>query len=94
MIIRISGDGQYQVEDGMLDQLNAVDDALQEAVQARDEERFARQLERLMALVRDAGRRLDDEHLEPSDVILPPDDVSLEEVAGGMSAEGLLPDLA
>lgn len=94
MIIRISGDGQYQVDDDMLDQLNAADDALQEAVHARDQERFAQELKRLMALVRGAGRRLDDDHLKPSDVILPPDDVTLDEVADGLPTEGLLPDLA
>ena len=92
MIIRISGDGQYHVDESVLKQLNAVDDALEDAVQAGDEQRFARELGRLLALVRDAGRRMDADHLAASELILPPDDSSLEEIAGEVSADGLIPD--
>lgn len=91
MIIRISGDGQYQVHDSVLDQLNAVDDDLEDAVQAGDQERFLRELGRLLALVRETGERLDDDHLAPSVVILPPDDISLAEIAGELSTDGLIP---
>ena len=92
MIIRIFGDAQYRVDDGVLDQINAVDDDLEAAVQAGDQERFSRELKHLMALVRDTGERLDADHLAPSELILPPDDISLQEIAGGMSTDGLIPD--
>ncbi len=92
MIIRISGDGQYEIDDTILDRLNTVDDELEDAVQARDEERFGRELGRLLALVREAGDRLGAEHLAASDLILPPDDVSLREIAGELSIDGLIPD--
>ncbi len=53
MIIRISGDGQYRVDRSVLDPLNAIDDLLEDALQARDQKRFRRELDRLLALVRD-----------------------------------------
>jgi len=90
MIIRISGDGQYELDDSVLGQINAVDDDVEQAVQAGDQERFSRELGRLLALVRDGGKRLDDDHLAPSELILPPDDISLAEIAGGLSTDALI----
>jgi hypothetical protein len=91
MIIRISGDGQYEIRDSVMDQLDAVDDDLENAVQAGDEERFRRELGRLLALVREAGERLEHHHLAPSVLILPPEDISLAEIAGELSTDGLIP---
>jgi len=91
MIIRISGDAQYRVDDSILDELNAIDDDLEAAVMAGDHEGFGRELRRLFALVRDSGERLDVEHLAPSAVILPPEDISLAELAGELSVDGLIP---
>jgi hypothetical protein len=92
MIVRISGDGQYRIQDDLLDRLNAIDDDLETAVQARDEERFRRDLARVLELVRETGEPLGAEHLEPSELILPPDDISLAEIAGELSTDGLIPD--
>jgi len=92
MIIRISGDGQYLLDESALAKINAADDDLEEAVAAGDEERFGRELSRLLALVRDGGERLDDDHLAPSELILPPDDISLAELAGQLSTDGLIPN--
>jgi hypothetical protein len=92
MIIRISGDGQYHIDETILDRLNAVDDALEKAVQARDDERFSRELGRLLALVRDKGKRLGADHLAPSVLILPPDDITLAEIAGELNTDGLIPN--
>lgn len=91
MIIRISGDGQYRVEASILELLNAADDDLEDAMQARDHERFSRELGRLLALVRDAGEPVEPGHLASSELILPPDDISLAELAGDLSTDGLIP---
>jgi len=90
MIIRISGDGQYEVDEGVLAKVSAVDEDLEDAVQAGDEARFSREFGRLLALVRDGGERLADDHLAPSELILPPDDISLVEI-GEVSTDGLIP---
>jgi hypothetical protein len=92
MIIRISGDGQYEVAEDVLVRLNAIDDDLEDAVESGDEDRFGIELGRLVSLVREAGTRLPDDHLGASDLILPPEDISLGELAGGLSTDGLIPD--
>jgi len=79
------------VNKGVLDQLNAVHDDLEDAMQAGDQERFSRELSRLLALVRDVGERLDADHLAPSELILPPEDISLAEIAGELSTDRLIP---
>ena len=92
MIIRISGDRQYEIEDDEIARLNAIDEAIEDAVQAGDEDRFRNELDRLLSLVRELGRPLAPDELAPSGLILPPEDVSLEELRGGLSTEGLIPD--
>ena len=92
MIIRISGDGQYQVDARVLDQINAVDEDLEDAMQTGDRDRFDRELSRLLALVRDGGERLDADHLAPSELTLPPEGITLAEMAGALASDGLIPD--
>ena len=92
MIIRISGEGQYRVDEDVLGELNAVDELVEEAVQAEDEDRFARELSRLLALVRRMGEPLEADDLCPSELILPPGDITLREIAGELATEGLIPE--
>ena len=92
MIIRILGEGQWEVTDDVLEAMNALDDAVEKAVQAGDEETFASTLTALLDAVRQQGTRLEDDSLEDSDLILPPSDASLEEVRALLTDEGLVPD--
>jgi hypothetical protein len=59
---------------------------------AGDEELFRSTFERLLALIHSHGRLLTDEELLPSDLILPPPDVSFEEARAEFSGEGLIPE--
>jgi hypothetical protein len=43
--------------------------------------------------VRENGEKLADDDLSPSDAIVPPEDLSLEEAKELLSGEGLIPDL-
>jgi PspA-Associated protein len=92
MILRILGEGQFEVADDRIDELNRLDDAVQAAVDAGDADAFARALARLVTGVRTVGRELPEEHLGPSDLVIPGPDATLEEIrdelAGG---EGLIP---
>lgn len=91
MIVRILGEGQVDVPDSELAELNRLDDAVQDAVQADDEPRFAAALEALLARVRSVGSPLPDESLMPSDLVLPSPDASLPEVRELLGDEGLIP---
>ncbi|GAA0958949.1 hypothetical protein GCM10009554_71870 [Kribbella koreensis] len=89
MIVRIMGEGQYQLADEKLDQLNLVDTDLEKAVSAGDEEGFKAAFEALLAFVR-AGDRVPDTELHDSDAILPPGDSTLAEMRELISGDGLI----
>ena len=92
MIIRIMGEGQWDVDDGHLEALNRLDAAVEEAVQAGDEVQFSQGMAALLHAVRTEGTRLEDDSLEDSDLILPPADATMEEVRALLGSEGLVPD--
>lgn len=91
MIVRISTEGQYELDDGDSDQLNELDNDAVAACESGDEARFRASFERLLAYVREKGSPLPDSELAPSTLILPPPDVSLEEAREEFSGEGLIP---
>lgn len=91
MIVRILGDDQYDVAETEVGGLNELDEELQRAVDAGDEERFAAALGALLARVRAVGTKLPADALTPSDALLPQDDASLAEVAETLHEEGLIP---
>ena len=92
MIIRISTEGQYHLDDGMRDRVNELDNKAVAAVETGDEAAFRAAFAALLDVVRSEGSQLSDDDLHPSDVILPPADTSLEEARTDFSGDGLIPD--
>ncbi|CAA9342654.1 MAG: hypothetical protein AVDCRST_MAG34-1032 [uncultured Nocardioidaceae bacterium] len=92
MIVRILGEGQWELDEAHLAALNTLDAEVERAVEAGDEASFAAGLARLLDGVRTEGSRLPDESLVDSDLILPPSDATLEEVRELLTQEGLVPD--
>lgn len=93
MIVRLMGEGQYQVADELASDLNELDREAVQAVEAGDETDLRRLLEAIGQLVREGGERLHDAHLGASDLIIPPADLTLEEARQLFTEEGLIPDL-
>jgi hypothetical protein len=91
MIVRILGEGQWNVSDEQVAALNELDSAVESAVDGGDRETFSQSLDALLAAVRSVGVPLSDESLEDSDLILPPSDATLEEVRELLSDDGLIP---
>lgn len=91
MIVRILGEGQYDVPDSALDRLNQLDTVLEQAVDSGDDVAFTTALQELLEGVRSAGSPHDLEALDESDLILPPPDASVDEVRALMDDEGLIP---
>ena len=92
MIVRILGEGQWDVEEAHLEVLNTLDAAVEAAVDAGDQAAFGPALTALLDAVRSQGTRLEDDALQDSDLILPPSDATLEEVRAMLTDEGLVPD--
>lgn len=93
MIVRIMGEGQWRLEDATIGRLNELDDEAAQALAREDEEELRRLLGTMADTVRDHGSRLDDADLHPSDAIVPPTDLSLEEAHELFEGEGLIPDI-
>ena len=91
MIVRILGEGQYDVADEAIDRLNQLDSAVEAGIEARDEEQFRSALAALLDGVRTMGAPHDADSLDASDLILPHADASLDEVADLLSGDGLIP---
>ncbi len=91
MIVRILGEGQYDVADAALDRLNDLDGAVERAVEAGDEATFATALEALLEGVRTVGVPHDLDSLDESDLILPPSDADLAQVRALLGDEGFIP---
>jgi PspA-Associated protein len=91
MIVRILGEGQLQVPDSAVDELNQLDAALESAVEHNDEASFKPALEALLNRVREVGTPADPDALEPSELIVPQSDATMAEVRKLLTDEGLIP---
>jgi hypothetical protein len=91
VIVRISTEGQYELDDEHAQRLNELDNAIVDAVGAGNEDTFRELFEEMLSLVRDRGRQLDGDELRESEVILPPPDLTIEEAVEEFSGEGLIP---
>jgi hypothetical protein len=90
MIVRISGLGQYELDDGGVHRLHELDAELTEAIHGSREADFHRLLHETISFIQKSGKELSHETMLPSDVIVPPDDVSLEEAKRFFTDEGLM----
>lgn len=93
MIVRLMGEGQYTVDNSLLDELNELDDRATAAAETGDETALDQALEQMFELVKQKGEPLADDDLSPSDALVPPSDLSLEETKELMTDEGFIPDL-
>jgi hypothetical protein len=91
MIVRIMGEGQVRMDDVHFTELNKLDNELFAEVQSGDEDGFRRTLGVLLDAVRRLGTPLPDDSLEPSELILPSPEATLEEVRAMLTDDGLIP---
>ena len=91
MIVRIMGEGQLKVADSAVADLILLDGELDCALGGGDEPAFRAALDALLAQGRAVGAPLPSDALHASDLILPPADVTMEEVRELMSEDGLIP---
>jgi hypothetical protein len=91
VIVRILGEGQWELSDDDVAELNAHDAVIEAAIETGDEETFRSGLAGLIAAVRSRGTVVADDSLAESDLILPMADATIEEVREMLSGEGLIP---
>ncbi|GAA1077603.1 PspA-associated protein PspAA [Nocardiopsis composta] len=94
MIVRIMGEGQIDLSEADMELLNDVDRTLEQAIESGSEETFRAALRDLLTKVREHGKALPLDSLEPSQFILPHEDATMEEVRAMLGDEGLIPDVS
>jgi hypothetical protein len=92
MIVRLMGEGQYEIDKKHVDEINKIDNALVRIVNKGDEKTFKVEFKKLIDTVRKYGKPLSNDILKPSEVIIPPADISIEDAKKIFEGEGLIPD--
>lgn len=90
MIVRISGHGQFELDDAAVHHLHELDTTLTAALHAGQEAEFHRLLASIIAYIEENGSPLPHERVAPSDIIVPPGDVSMDEAQQFFTDEGLM----
>jgi hypothetical protein len=91
VIVRISTEAQYAIGESDEQRLRELDIQAVAACEAEDEQQFQATFAALLDFVRLHGRLVPNDQLEPSDLILPPPDTSLQEAKAEFTGEGLIP---
>jgi hypothetical protein len=80
MIVRILGEGRFDVPEGDMPAIEQIDAQLTDALDRNDEKAFDTALTDLVGLVRHAGVLLPADDLQPSGLVVPHPGSSLSEV--------------
>jgi 3',5'-cyclic AMP phosphodiesterase CpdA len=92
MIVRILGEGQFRTNDKLLDSLNKIDNEIVNHVSKGDRVEFRKDLAKFISIIKKEGEPLDPVEILPSDIIIPPGDLSLDEARHVFSGHGLIKD--
>jgi hypothetical protein len=90
MIIRILGEGQFLLDEGHLEKVNAIDNQIVAHVSQGNKVEYARDLAKLISTIKELARPLDPAKIVTSDIIIPPSDLSFEEARRVFCDEGLI----
>jgi hypothetical protein len=90
VIVRIQGEGQYELGDDARTKLDELDGRLFGSIRAQDAAEFSSNLSAVVGYVESHGTRVADDRLVSSDFILPAPDTSLEEAQRLLTDEGFL----
>ncbi len=96
MIVRLMGEGQYELDKKHLDEINRIDNNIVKIINRGDEKAvkitFKIEFKKLTDYVRKNGKKTPDEIIKPSDLIIPPADLTLEEAKKIFNGDGLIKD--
>lgn len=92
MIIRIVGEGQYRAPEALCDELNRIDNRIVALVTEGKNEEFRTELAKLISEIKAKGEAIEAEEILESDIIVPPEDLSLEEARDIFKGSGIFED--
>ena len=89
MIIRIIGQGQFNVQSSLFDDLNKIDNKIVEYVQKGNDKNYKKSLAELIAMILHESKKVSDKELVESDIIVPPADMTIEEARQVFTGTGI-----
>ena len=92
MIVRIMGEGQYRVSESLCNELNQIDNRIVSLVSEGKAEECRKELSKLVSEIREKGEAVSDEEILESNIIVPPEDLSLEEAKDIFKGTGIFED--
>jgi len=92
LIIRIMGEGQYRAPEALCDELNQIDNRIVHLVEEGKGEEFRNELAKLIFEIKEKGEPIEAEEILESDIIVPPEDLSLEEAKAVFKGSGIFKD--
>lgn len=92
MIVRLMGEGQWRVADRVAEELNAIDSLLDADVRGGDAGEFEAHLAAMHELVKTKGAAVPEHELVPSEALVPPIGITIEELRELLGDEGLIPN--
>jgi len=92
MILRIMGEGQYQVPESLCNELNKIDNRIVALVSEGKAEEFRKELAKLISKIKEKGEAIDAKEILKSDITVPPEDLSFEEAKAVFKGSGIFAD--
>lgn len=92
MIVRIMGEGQFDVSDLESDTLQKFDNAVESAVESGDEAAVHAALTELRTYILDHASPTPDNYLGSSDFVVPYPDAHIADINELLTGEGFIPD--
>lgn len=93
MIVRILGEGQFDIAEVEQNALQNYDDQVETAVDSGDAAQVAAALEQLREFVTGHAKPVADDYLGPSDIVIPFADASIDEIKELLTGEGFIPNI-
>ncbi len=93
-IVRLMNDAQYYVSEDVMKELNSLDNRLVRMLkdEITDEDSMKEVIASMRILVKSKGKRVKDESIVASDIIIPPTDISIDEARDIFKGEGIIPE--
>ncbi|AKB81949.1 hypothetical protein MSBR3_1371 [Methanosarcina barkeri 3] len=89
MIIRIMGEGQYRAPETLCDDLNQIDNRILDLVEEGKADEFRKELSKLISEIKEKGEAIEAKEILQSDIIVPPEDLSIEEAKAVFKGSGI-----
>jgi hypothetical protein len=97
-VVRVAGHGQFKVNQSTMDKINEIDNEIVDILKKDTDNsmvaknQFRNKIEEMVNLITREGKPLDDKEIIQSDIIVPSEDLSVEEAKDMFKGEGIIPE--